>query len=472
MVAVGPWEPGDPWPTDTTGGAYSDAWGGYVKLWIRAALAPGRVFTLGPHANDRLNDGNVLGGAPPITAGRTGDDVPDELWVDLSCDALDVDISGGASSSSGIFTKPDASVCTVTLFDPRRKYDPLNGHSSYALGGRSRLMPGTPVDVFAEIVNGDDGSYTREWLFTGTADSWAHDWQPNALARRTVLVASGHSKWFVNMNRPALDPPVGDGDTTEQRIQRIVDEAGWLGEVEHGVGSVTLQATALDGNGWDLLNKTTDDEIGFVYFTNEGALRWVGRSTWFDLSAPPVVELGCGLHDVLVDASPSAIDLQIRNAVIAGRTDGAEHAAVTSEASIARFGRFDFKQTDLGLADEVQVGAWASEVLQLYAFPQVSLADVTARPNVDPRSWEVWAALLTLKLVSDLVRVAWAPPDDPASMPIDTLARVVGFHYTITHASWEVVLQLVDAQALAWSGAIFTLGPHANSRLDSGFVLG
>jgi hypothetical protein len=655
-----PWSPGDPWPSDTPGGASSPHWGDYVRLWVRAALAAGDIFRLGASAHDRLDDGNVLAGAltpePPnpylstdtfnradsssgmgstdgtgtkdpaawnltapgcygiqtnraypvlnaqnvawidlaaadvdlsvtaaafgaagvliafrfadlsnylyavaysggvllirrqaasntvlagpiagFTAGetlrvvavgssitvyrnaavvatvtetfnatvtkhgvgfggttgnpradnwsamvpgamtrrpRTTDDAG-RLWADLSCDTLDVDIQGGASSSDGILTKPDATTCVVNLADPARKYDPLNGSSPYAIGGTSRLVPGTPVEVFAEVVNADDGTYATEWLFTGTADSWGEDWTPNPRRRVAQLIASGETKTFVNMKRPATVPAVGAGDTTAQRVQRIVDLAGWLGDVEAGAGTVTHAATELDNDGWELLNGTLDDELGFIYFTAAGALRWVGRAAWFDLTSPPVLELGCGegLHDVLVDASPTSIDLQIRNSIFAARPD-VTPAHALSVASINRYGRFDYARTDLGVATDAQAADWAATLLRLYAYPQISIADVTMQPAIAAASWQVFAGVLGLSLVTDLLRIVWSPPDRPADTPIDALARVVGFHHVITRRLWEITLELVGAEALAYSGAVFTLGPDANDRLDAAYVLG
>ena len=35
-----------------------------MKLWARAGLAAGTTMHAGPHAADRLDAGNVLGGAP------------------------------------------------------------------------------------------------------------------------------------------------------------------------------------------------------------------------------------------------------------------------------------------------------------------------------------------------------------------------------------------------------------------------
>lgn len=455
-----------PWPSATPGGASAPAWGGYVRLWVRAALAPGSPFYLGPHSGDRLDAGNVLGGAEPIPRAVTSG-----LWVDLSCDVLDVDIAGGATATEGVLTKPDVSTCVVNLSDPDRKYDPLNASGPYGLGGRSRLIPGTPLDAFAEVVDADTGTISRHWLFTGTADSWGEDWTARGRDRVAQVIASGTSKFFVNMKRPATDPPVGAGDTTAQRVDRIVTLSGWAGDVEPGTGVVTHAATALDSDGWDLLNRTLDDELGFVYFTADGALRWIGRDAWLTLG-DPVLALGCGagLHDVLLDASPSSIDLQIRNAIYASRPDAPVQTAINT-ASVGRYGRYDYERTDLGVATDTQAGEWARLLLQLYAFPQIALADVTFRPALDPQSWQVWSLALGLAFVTDLVRIVWSPPDRPADTPIDTLSRVVGYHHAITRAAWEITWQLIDAESLRAAGTIWTLGPHANDRLDAGFVV-
>jgi hypothetical protein len=85
---------------------------------------------------------------------------------------MDVEISGGASSAQGIFSRPDTATCVVTLADPTGKYDPLSPAGEFSYGGRSRLVPGAPVNVFAEVVNGDTGAVTTFQLFTGRAESW------------------------------------------------------------------------------------------------------------------------------------------------------------------------------------------------------------------------------------------------------------------------------------------------------------
>jgi hypothetical protein len=462
-VAV--WRPGMAWPTNTPGGAWSPRWGGYVKLFVRCAIGAGNPFHMGPHNFDRLNAGNVLGGGALSSAG--------DLWVDIACDVTDIEVITGATTSQGILSKPDAGTITVTISDPGGIYDPLNPGGPFAFGGRSRLVPGTPVEVFAEVVDGDLGTVTTHYLFTGTADSWQQDWTTRPNNRETKLVASDATKMLARLDRPE-QPAVGAGDTTSQRVHRIVDFFGWVGTVidPPAGGTVTLQATTLAQSAWELLNRTLDDELGYVYITAKGELRWLGRSTW-STSVPPSLTLGCGIvggYDILIDATPSALDRQMRNAVYAARAGGVAQSVV-SASSIDRYGRYDYTRTDLGLADDSQAANWATTVVTMYAYPQVTLDDVTMRPDVDPKSWKPWRSILALTPVTDIVRVHWSPPDIPTGHVVDVNSRVFGITHTITRAVWEVKWQLVNSRPAALAGAVFTMGPHPQDRLDSNFVM-
>lgn len=456
------WRPGDVWPTTTPGGAVSPHWGGYVKLYVRCAIGSGNAFHMGAHNFDRLNAGNVLGGGAVTSAG--------DLWVDIACDVTDLEVVSGATTSQGILSKPDAGTVTATISDPGGIYDPLNPGGPFSYGGHSRLVPGTPVEVFAEVVDGDLGTVSTYWLFTGTADNWQQDWTPSPSKRETKLIASDATKMFARLDRPE-QPAVGTGDTTQQRVHRIVDFFGWVGTVidPPGGGTVTYQATTLAQSAWELLNRTLDDELGYVYFTTKGELRWLPRSTW-STSVPPSVTLGCDVgYDILIDATPSALDRQMRNAVYAARTGGVSQSAV-SQSSIDQYGRYDYTRTDLGLADDVQAANWATTLVTLYAYPQVTLDGVTMRPDVVPQSWKPWKAVLGLTPVTDVVRVHWTPPDLPAHV-VDVNSRVFGIAHNISRAVWEVKWQLVNTRPAAQAGAVFTMGPHPQDRLNSNFVL-
>jgi hypothetical protein len=471
---MAPWAPGMPWPSGMAGGASAPAWGGQVRFWVRAGIAPGATFHMGAHPLDRLDSGNVLGPGSS-TGGVIGSD---RLWVDLTCDATAVEIAGGSGSSQGIFSKVDAATLTATIADPAGDYDPLNTGGPFAYGGRSRLVPGVPVEAFAEVVNAADSTWKRYPIFAGTADSWGEDWTANPREREAKLVATDATKTWARYDRPEQSP-AGAGDTVAQRIARLVTFFGWPGTVVNppGGSTRTLQATTMAQPGWELLNRATDDELGVIFLTPDGKLRWLNRETWATIAAPRLT-VGCAElavggvtpYDVLVDATPTNMDLQLRNSVHAARAGGTEQA-VASDSSVDRYGVYDFRRTDLGLADDAQVGAWATKVVELYAFPQVALSDVTMLPGVDAASAAIWSTVLDWQLFTDIVRVRWAPPDLPSHL-VDGQLRVVGWRHAITRGEWAVTWQLVAARPMLAAGAIFHMGAHASDRLDSNFVLG
>ena len=110
-------------------------------------------------------------------------------------------------------------------------------------------------------------------------------------------------------------------------------------------------------------------------------------------------------------------------------------------------------------------------MLTLYAYPQVALKNVTLLPAITETSWALWREVLDLELVTDLVRIRWAPPDRPENV-IDGQSRVVGVKHRITRSAWELEWELVAADPLGLSGTVFTMGAHTNDRLDAGFVIG
>ena len=474
------WEPGDAWP-GTPGGAMSPSWSQYLTLYVYAAIQAGTTFRWGPHAADRLDVGNVYGpgtGAPgpPVPAGR--------LWVDLSCDVVDLDTHLGGSRPDGAIATSEAATARLSLRDPDRIYDPLNPASPFQYGGRSRLMPGTPILIWAEhltftggellteagdflateagdqLVSEDDQTILTTYrLHKGTVDTWSAPWEVRPENRRANVVSSDAVKQLV-----ALDfgeqPAVGAGDTVPQRITRILTHYGWTDPTRLDSSSVTLQATTLAVSAWELIGRAAEDEAGFVYLDAWGTLQFHNRDTW-TTEPEPALTLGCPTgHDAMIAADVLAANLNIRNAIYATRTGGVQQVA-RSEASIAAYGLQTYKRTDLGHNSDAQVAAWATFLVTLQGYPRARLEMVTAYPAFTE---EAWPDLLGLVLIDDRVRVLWSPPDGTA--PVDTSGRAIGMDHRISRTSWETDIHL----ALADLFGVLHWGFHPNDHLTSGYV--
>jgi hypothetical protein len=485
---VSPFTPGDPWP-DTTfaGGAIHEAWSGYIRFFLQAQIAAGTPFTLGPHQYDQLTKGNVLSqpGGLPADLERSGGAQLSGLWVDLTCDLLDCEISAGASSQAGVLSKVEAGTLTATLYDPTGAYDPLNPSSPYALNRQTRLIPGVPLRAFCEVINDVGGtpsanSARRFPLFTGTADSWQEQWVNYEGERFAKVVATDTAKVFTKMDRPE-QPAQGAGELVANRLTRIVNYFAWGGTVAQGLpytnSGQALGATTLAQSAWELVNRAIDDELGFAYFLPvppsadfTPKLRWYNRDVW-QYKGGPKITIGCGgdpadTFDIAVDAQPASFDSLLTNAVYAARSGGTQQT-VTNQTSIDRFGEASINRSDLGLNTDAQVALWAQLLVNGRAYPQTSLDHITLVPAAAERPWQAWQQLMLVEMPTSVIRVLY----DRIGYEADLSFRVVGMKHAITPDAWEVTWQTVTVTTVPAS-QLFHIGQHPQDNLNYGFQVG
>lgn len=445
----------DPWP-GTAGGASSPWWGGEIQIYVWAGIYAGSTFHWGQSTTDNLDAGNVWGGGQPSPAPPTG-----RLWVDLSCDVLSVRTRVGGTRADGAIAQSEAATCDLTLKDPTRKYDPTNPNSPFQYGGQTRLSPGANLIVFAE--HWDGIAVTQYRLFTGTVDSWAEDWALDPGDRTADVVASDATKDLVNLDF-GEQPPVGAGDTVDQRLSRILTYYGWTGAKTLDVSTNTLQETTLAQSAWELIGRATEDELGFTFLDQIGTLQFRNRAAW-NQRPNPVLTVGCApstsAYDTMTVGDVVAANLDIRNAVYAANTGGIQQIA-RAEPSISRYGLHSYKRTDLGLQDDTQAGSWASFLVSLQATPRPRMDSVSILPRFDPT---IWPGLLKLKLITDRVRLLWTPPDMSATTEL--VGRVLSVEHTISYGAWKVDLGLAQADIFA---NVMHWGAHAKDRLTVGNV--
>lgn len=453
-----------PWP-GSPGGADSPSWGDTIRLYVWVALHAGSPMRWGSVAGtgDALTAGNVWSSgvpAPPVAPPTN------RLWIDVTCDTLAVETHLGGTRADGALVRADAATARITLADPTRQYDPTNPDSPWQFQGRSRLMPGTPVIVFAETVDPltREGEAVRHNLFTGTVDTWSAPWEPHPEDRRASIVASDDVKTLVGLDR-GEQPAEGAGDTVTQRIERVLGFYGWTGPRRLDASTTTEVATLFASSAWELIGAAVDDEIGFVYIDTNGVLQFHNRATW-STTPTPALTIGCSPNvanesDTIIDVTVTTTDAGLRNAVYASRPSSPVQAA-RSQASIDQFGEHGLKKTDLGVTDDAQAGAWAEFIVLRQGWPRARITDVTMRPALDPARWP---AVLELRLVADRVRVVWTPPGSTTTYNI--AARVIGVDHTIDRHVWETDLALIYGDVFA---RVFTWGPAETDRLDVGNV--
>ena len=138
---------------------------------------------------------------------------------------------------------------------------------------QTQVLPMVPIQVQATW---NAVTYT---LFTGYADAWTDDGTNYAGNYDEVIVtATDAFKVFTNVTLAALGSPVGAGEDSGARVNRILDAASWS-PVARAIttGDTTVQATSFDDTVLSLLQLTADTELGELYVDGPGNLTFRHR---------------------------------------------------------------------------------------------------------------------------------------------------------------------------------------------------
>jgi hypothetical protein len=198
-----------------------------------------------------------------------GDAMGEGFWTDLSdfCEA--VSIRSGRRRSLDAFA---AARFTAVLDNSDRRFDPTNLDGPYVIGPYTAIVPMRPVRVVA-----DWGGVSYPLAY-GFADNWGITWDDPAVST-TVLTATDAWKVLADFD-PLEVTPVGAGEDSGARVDRILDNAGWSSTARDvDAGNSTLQATNLSANALTELKLTADSELGQLYVAPDGKVTFRNRSS-------------------------------------------------------------------------------------------------------------------------------------------------------------------------------------------------
>ena len=256
--------------------------------------------------------------------------------------------------------------------------------------------------------------------------------------------------------------PVGAGEGTQARMNRIFDAAGFdfTTVVEYGVPVNTMQATTLAAPMLQTAQITMDSEGG-DFFENPDGTFGIGYQNWL-IEAPDSTAAqytfgmgGIGMLDALPFATISILINDATFAVVGGTNQNAIDAP-----SIARYGHRTTRRLDL-----IAEGDPAAQTLATRAVNQ--LAELRLRVNqltIDIDDFDAATMGGAIKF-GDLIFVTvesvhgWAAAFQ---------SHVVGVSHITTETTWRVVLTVDDAFVDNVDGAFyfeshstsFSLGGH------------
>jgi hypothetical protein len=394
-----------------------------------------------------------------------------DTWTDISAYVQQGHTDRLTTRQQGPLTVFQGGNATFTLNNADGRFDPQNLSGPYVTGGVTQIRPMIPVRVRVTWAG------VTYYVWQGFAISWippAENFGP--VYDQTVLTAGDGFRVFANVTT-AASGPVGAGEATGTRINRILAAAGWYsgarGMSVLATGNSTVQAYGGNDTALNLLQACADSEVGELYCDAQGRVVFRQRTDILEETRSNTAQgvfggspgtphiSGWELEATLLsrpdDDTTMANDIQ---AQIVGSSNQQEVKDATSIATYL-FPR-TYQRTDLILQTDADALSWAEYVLYLAKDDEFRFDQVTITPGVD--SANLYPQVLGRDL-GDRIEVWKRPPNVPGYSK-DLFIR--GITHDWTPLFWQTTwgtqnaarysfltldneaLGVLDSNALAW----------------------
>ncbi|GAA5048146.1 hypothetical protein HNP84_000233 [Thermocatellispora tengchongensis] len=401
------------------------------EVHIEVAFSTGAVMGTALHLDDAsrgLLDMGTLAGS--------------DLWEDVSAYGRGVSTSRGSSRIEGPVIRYEAGRATIRLDNADRRFDPTNMSGPYVAAGRTQVTPMREVRIRATWA----GVTYPVWR--GFADSWDLEWDGPEWAETTVPCTDGF-KVLGNRRRAAV-APVGAGEDSGARVNRILDSANWP-ELDRMVaaGDSTLQATTLEGDPLAELQLVADSEAGELYVDGSGHVTFRGRLALLQDERSNTPQGVFGDQDGELryadkGLSISTDDATLYNEVRLTRVGGTEQVE-QDLISQAEFQIRTFDRSDLLLETDAEVADYAAWILHVSHEPEVRFDSIRIKPLRDP---DALFPQVLAREIGDRITIIRRPPG--GGDPIERDCFIRGIAHEIGLDNWETTWSLQSAERMSF----------------------
>ena len=156
---------------------------------------------------------------------------------------------------------------TIQLLDSTGDFNPDNSSGPYF----GEILPNREVRIKAELPNPPAGVSSTRFLFTGYVESWDYKWNLGFDTAVVTIVCSDAFRLF-NLAQISTVGGSAAGDTSGERIDLILDEAGWpAGKRKITGAGRKLQADPGGARSvLEVLQQVEATELGAFYIDGEG----------------------------------------------------------------------------------------------------------------------------------------------------------------------------------------------------------
>jgi hypothetical protein len=419
--------------------------GGTIRIEIAfAATVNLQQITGGPNPPFTLDD--------PVLGELDVAELPGgPVWVDVSEWFQDgLEISRGRNRAVDLFT---AGRAAFRLDNRQRTFDPTNSASPFF----GNLTPMRPVRISA-VVEG-----VEERLFQGFVTDWTFRYGRPVDAWVDVECVDAFLL-FASDDLPA-GSPVGDDDTSDVRIGRVLDAVGFGPQRNLTAGTFALAETTLQGNALALMEQAAASDSAFLFVARDGTMTLLngvsvyGRTPSLTFVQSNVVgETGIRFHDVEVQTAAELL----YNRVSVQWDGGTVLREDTTSIDLYLPRSLSINTALKNEGDAELLGDFA---LARFASPELRLRTVTVKAH-DRRltaAERVDLCRLDVGMTVDVVR---RPPGVGTPDQVSFRQVVEGVTWRYARDAWTVTLALGDVV-----GAPFTLDDAVLGALDTGGIL-
>jgi hypothetical protein len=418
----------------------------YVDMGFTSPTV-GSVFTVGHPTLGQV-------GVVPLGA--------DDVWTDVTPYVRSWSVKRGAGKGDDPTLRYDPSTAAIVFNDGDRRFDPENLAGPYVSAGVSQVVPNVRVRIRAVYAG---ISYP---LFRGFADDFIPSYQANSWTY-TTCTATDASKVFAAQERLAITP-VGAGEDSGARINRILDQTGWpAGDRVIATGDTTLQATDLSGNQLAELQLVQDTEAGEFYLDQQGRAVFRNRHAVLEETRSTTSQATFGDGGFTATGEIPYADVEMStpgdtliNVINVSMVGGVEQT-VEDSVSKAKYLPRTHTRNDLLMQTDADALGWGQWLKYQYSTPARRFARLqfsVPRPEVEAT---FWPALLGRDF-GDRITIKRRPAGGGTVIAKDCFVR--GVEHESDGAAWTSAFVLQSADRYSF----FVVGDPIYGRVGANAV--
>ena len=365
----------------------------------------------------------------------------DPVWVDITEWVQSGSTTRGANRIDNPIIQYEAGTCSIVLDNSDRRFDPsyLDGPYVDPLNGTTQV---TAMRAMRVRVVWDGSTYE---IFRGFVDTWDVQWIGETYSECT-MTATDAFKVLAGIDRPALAVPVGAGESSGDRITRILDSVGWPA-VDRAVqsGSGTVQATDLSGDALAELQLVTQSELGELYGGGNGKIQFNGRLQLVEETRSNTSQAtfgdGGGAELPYQELTIATDDATFYNQVRVTAAGSSNEQLVEDATSQTLYYIKTYKPgADPIVETDADALGYAQWLLYVSREPETRFVSIGINPRRQPD--DLYPQVLVRRL-ADRITVIRRPPG--GGDPADTDCFIRGIQHEFSPASWKTTWTLQSA---------------------------